>query len=69
MQSRILDIHGNPFRFEADMQTESESRLMPLQYHYSDHPASGLTPAKAARILRAAEQGDLVAQADRKSVV
>lgn len=64
MQSKILDIHGNPFRLEEDMQTESESRLMPLQYHYSDHPASGLTPAKAARILRAAEQGDLVAQAE-----
>ncbi len=62
--SFILDIHGNPFRFEEALQTENESRLSPLRQHYSEHPASGITPAKAARILRNAEQGDLVAQAE-----
>ncbi|EJS83447.1 Mu-like prophage FluMu protein gp29, partial [Pasteurella multocida subsp. multocida str. Anand1_cattle] len=62
--STILDIHGNPFRFEDRLQTENESRLAALQHHYSEHPASGLTPMKAARILRNAEQGDLVAQAE-----
>lgn len=63
-KSTILDIHGNPFHFNEGMQTENDSRLMHLQQHYSDHPASGLTPSKAARILRAAEQGDLIAQAE-----
>ena len=32
-QSTILDIHGNPFYFDEEMQTENESRLMQLQYH------------------------------------
>lgn len=62
--STILDIHGNPFKFDDELQTENESRLAALQHHYSEHPASGLTPAKAARILRATEQGDLVAQSE-----
>ncbi|MGX2947360.1 DUF935 domain-containing protein [Frederiksenia canicola] len=63
-KSRILDIHGKPFTFDDEVQTENDSRLALLQRHYSDHPSSGLTPAKAARILRAAEMGDLVAQAE-----
>ncbi len=62
--STILDIHGNPLRFDDTVQTENESRLMQLQHHFSEHPASGLTPTKAARILRAAEQGDLIAQSE-----
>lgn len=64
MQSRILDIHGKPFVFNDEMQTENDSRLAWLTRTHSEHPSSGLTPAKAARILRAAEQGDLVAQAE-----
>lgn len=64
MQSKILDIHGNPFVFNDEMQTENDSRLAWLARTYSEHPTSGLTPAKAARILRAAEMGDLVAQAE-----
>ncbi len=64
MQSKILDIHGNPFVFEDEIQTENNSQLGYLQHHYSEHPTSGLTPARAASILRAAEQGDLVAQAE-----
>ncbi|WP_044469790.1 DUF935 domain-containing protein [Mannheimia massilioguelmaensis] len=64
MQSQILDIYGNPFVFDDELQTENNSRLAYLQHHYSEHPASGLTPAKAASILRAAEQGDLVAQSE-----
>ena len=64
MQSKILDIHGNPFVFDDALQTENDSRLAWLARTYSEHPTSGLTPAKAARILRAAEVGDLVAQAE-----
>ena len=64
MQSRILDIHGKPFVFDDALQTENDSRLAWLTRTYSEHPTSGLTPAKAARILRAAEVGDLVAQAE-----
>lgn len=64
MQSKILDIHGQPFTFDDTQQTENDSRLGWLQHHYSDHPASGLTPAKAAALLRAAEQGDLIGQCE-----
>lgn len=64
MQSKILDIHGQPFTFDDTQQTENDSRLGWLQHHYSDHPASGLTPAKAAALLLAAEQGDLIGQCE-----
>ena len=65
MQSKILDIHGQPFTFDDAQQTENDSRLGWLQHHYSDHPASGLTPAKAAALLLAAEQGDLIGHLPR----
>ena len=64
MQSKILDIHGNPFTFDDELQTENDSRLGWLQRHYSEHPASGLTPSKAATLLRAAEMGDLIGQCE-----
>ena len=64
MQSKILDIHGVPFDFDDDQQTENDSRLALLQHHYSEHPASGLTPSKAATLLRAAEMGDLIGQCE-----
>lgn len=64
MKSRILDIHGNPIIFDDTVQTENDSRLMMLPKHYSEHPASGLSPMRAAQILRAAEMGDLVAQSE-----
>ena len=64
MQSKILDIHGDPFDFDDDQQTENDSRLALLQHHYSEHPASGLTPSKAATLLRAAEMGDLIDQCE-----
>lgn len=63
-RSQILDINGNPFYFAEEVQTENDSRLAMLQRHYSEHPSSGLTPAKTARILRAAEEGDLIAQCE-----
>ncbi|QOF67437.1 DUF935 domain-containing protein [Actinobacillus sp. GY-402] len=63
-KARFLDIYGNPFMFDDDMQTENNSQLGYLRHHYSEHPASGLTPAKAAALLRAAEQGDLIGQCE-----
>ncbi|WP_109083227.1 DUF935 domain-containing protein [Aggregatibacter kilianii] len=64
MQSKILDINGKPFDFDDELQTENDSRLGWLQRHYSEHPASGLTPSKAATLLRAAEMGDLIGQCE-----
>lgn len=65
-QSKILDIHGNPFRLDdlSEPQTESESRLAQLHRHYADHPSSGLTPRKLAGIMREAEQGNLIRQCE-----
>lgn len=62
--SNIVDMHGQPIKFQERVQTENDSRLAPLHKHFSEHPSSGLTPAKASNILKAAEEGDLVAQAD-----
>ena len=65
METKILDIHGNPLTLELDTrQTEDESKLAALRHHYSEHPSSGLTPAKLAAIMRQAEDGDLIAQCD-----
>lgn len=64
MQSQIVDIHGNPFIFDDGLQTENDSRLAWLKNHYSNHPTSGLTPSKAATLLRAAEMGDLIGQCE-----
>lgn len=64
-QSKILDIHGNPFRLELEgQQTENESKLAMLRHHYSDHPSSGLTPTKLASIMKQAEDNDLIAQCE-----
>lgn len=50
--SKIIDIHGNPFKFNDEVQTENDSRLAMLQKHYSEHPCSGLSPMRAAHILK-----------------
>ncbi len=61
MKSTILDHRGEPF--EADRLTEPQTaHLAQLRAEYENHPSRGLTPAKLARILQAAERGDLVAQ-------
>ncbi|MGB1239347.1 MAG: DUF935 domain-containing protein, partial [Pseudomonadales bacterium] len=64
--SPILDLYGQPIQREAlgEQQTESDSRLAHLQHHYSEHPSRGLTPAKAAMVLREAEHGNLIAQCE-----
>ena len=63
--SHIVDQFGNPFTLElAELQTEREARLAPLQHHYPSHPSSGLTPSRLAAILHSAENHDLIAQCE-----
>ena len=40
------------------------AKLGHLHSHYASHPSRGLTPAKLAKILSQAEQGDLIAQCE-----
>lgn len=60
----IVDIHGRPIKFEPAAQTEQDSKLGPLQKHYSEHPTLGLGPGRAAQLLRDAEQGNLIGQCE-----
>ncbi|WP_143869891.1 DUF935 domain-containing protein [Catenovulum sediminis] len=63
--SKILDKWGNPINVELDEpQTESSAKLAQLHNHYGEHPSGGLTPSKAAHILREAERGQLIAQCE-----
>ncbi|MDR8533009.1 DUF935 domain-containing protein [Serratia nevei] len=62
-ESRIVDITGQPFRFDEGMQTQREELSM-VANRYQEHPSSGITPNRAAVILRDAERGDLASQAD-----
>lgn len=57
----ILDIWGNPIE-RAQLQEPQTARLSQLHTEYENHPSRGLTPARLAKILQDAEQGDLVAQ-------
>ncbi|WP_432460808.1 DUF935 domain-containing protein [Agarivorans sp. QJM3NY_25] len=63
--SPILDASGRPFKQrEAKALQTDDVRLIGLQRTFSQHPSSGLSPARAAEILQAAEQGDLIAQCE-----
>ena len=57
----ILDHRGLPFD-RAALAEPQTSKLMQLRSEFENHPTRGLTPPKLARILQAAEQGDLIAQ-------
>ena len=46
-----------------ERQTDSP-RSAPLHREFANHPSKGLTPARLADILLAAEQGDMIAQAE-----
>lgn len=59
--SRILGPDGQPIAM-PDLAEPQTSRLGHLQRELQSHPTRGLTPSKLARILDAAEQGDLTAQ-------
>ncbi|MFB9086090.1 DUF935 family protein [Erwinia tracheiphila] len=65
MLTRLVDAFGRRFWFQNESQTGSDdSRLGQRRRHYSDHPVSGLTPARAAEILVDAERGLLPDQCD-----
>lgn len=59
--SRILGPDGQPIAM-PDLAEPQTARLAHLQRELQTHPTRGLTPSRLARILDAAETGDLVAQ-------
>lgn len=61
--AQILDQYGRPIRRET-LQAQQTARLGHLHSEFALHPSRGLTPAKLARILEAAELGDPIAQCD-----
>lgn len=61
--AKLLDQYGNPFERD-EIQELQTAQSAHLYREFSDHPAAGITPAKLARLLTDAEQGNLVAQAD-----
>lgn len=65
MKTKIVDRWGRPFSVDLEEpQTESDSKLAALHRHFGGHPSSGLTPARAATILKEAEHGNMVAQCE-----
>lgn len=65
MKTKIVDRWGRPFSVDlSEPQTTADAKLANLHRHFGTHPSSGLTPAKAASILREAEQGNIMAQCD-----
>lgn len=57
----ILDQHGKPFNMAAVAEPQT-ARISALSNTYIEGQLAGLTPARAARILAAADQGDITAQ-------
>lgn len=58
----LLDQHGNPFKL-ADIAEPQTARIAALDHRMIESQLDGLTPARAAQILRDADGGDLAAQA------
>lgn len=59
---KLVDAHGNPFK-AGELREPQTSRIAVLQHQMIESQLDGLTPARAARILRDADQGNLTAQA------
>jgi phage gp29-like protein len=61
----ILDRSGKPFT-PTDVKERQTDSPQSAQLHreFADHPSKGLTPARLAEILLAAERGDMIAQAE-----
>jgi phage gp29-like protein len=59
--SRILGPDGQPIAM-PDLAEPQTARLVHLQRELQSHPTRGLTPSRLAKILDAAENGDLIAQ-------
>lgn len=63
--SNIVDPSGKPIQVKVlKSQQINQPQMAGLHRRFSEHPSSGLTPAKLASIMKNAEQGDLVAQAE-----
>ncbi|HFU0598577.1 TPA: DUF935 family protein [Escherichia coli] len=60
---RIIDLDGKPLSFDPEMQSTALD-IPQIASRYVEHPASGITPNRAAQCLRGAERGDLIAQSD-----
>lgn len=63
-QSIILDAWGRPYEHHDEPQTLSDDNVAMIATRAQTHPSSGVDPNRAASYLRAAENGDLTAQAD-----
>lgn len=60
-----IDRNGTRFSVKELKKPQTDTaKLGHLHSHYAQHPSRGLTPAKLARILSQAEQGDLIAQCE-----
>ncbi|UQZ89543.1 DUF935 domain-containing protein [Deltaproteobacteria bacterium Smac51] len=57
----LFDAYGRYVDMEALREEKAGPTLTGVRQAFSDHPAQGLTPAKLARILLEAEQGDTTA--------
>lgn len=58
---RIVDVNGNPID-TGKMREPQTATLGWMRQTFAGHPSRGLTPAKLARIMEAAEQGDIQSQ-------
>ncbi len=58
---RIVDVNGNPID-SGKMREPQTASLGWMRQTFAGHPSRGLTPAKLARIMEAAEQGDIQSQ-------
>lgn len=61
--AKILDQYGQPIEM-VKLKDQQTSRVSSLHSQFASHPSRGLTPAKLARIMQLAEQGDMLAQHD-----
>lgn len=58
---KIVDVNGNPIE-TGKMREPQTASLGWMRQTFAGHPSRGLTPAKLARIMEAAEQGDIQSQ-------
>ena len=58
---RLIDQYGNPLQLSSLYQPQT-ARVALLQNLYLDSHMDGITPARAARVLREADNGDITAQ-------
>ncbi len=61
--TRILGPDGQPLRI-SELREPQTARLTSLHHEFQGHPSRGLTPSRLARIMDAAEQGDLTGQCE-----